>query len=53
MKRPLLLNGFMATGKSTVGQEIAKLSGLGFVDLDRVIEAQAKKSISEIKKLSL
>ncbi len=34
MLRPLLLTGFMATGKSTVGRRVASLSGHRFVDLD-------------------
>ncbi|NRA35883.1 MAG: 3-dehydroquinate synthase [Polyangiaceae bacterium] len=48
MKRPLLLNGFMATGKSTVGRLIAQETGTPFVDLDAAIEAAAGASIPEI-----
>lgn len=46
--RPLLLNGFMATGKSTVGRLLAARVGLPFVDLDARIEARAGKKIAEI-----
>lgn len=48
VKRPLLLNGFMATGKSTVGRLVAQTTGLPFVDLDSRIESRAGRSISEI-----
>lgn len=48
MARPLLLTGFMATGKSTLGQELAQRSGRRFVDLDRSIEAQAGKPVAQI-----
>jgi shikimate kinase len=34
----VLLIGFMCAGKSTVGRELAKLVGLPYVDLDRLIE---------------
>jgi len=36
--RPILLIGFMCSGKSTVGKVLAPMLGLPFVDLDRVIE---------------
>jgi shikimate kinase / 3-dehydroquinate synthase len=48
MHRPLLLSGFMATGKTTVGQRVAALAGCAFVDLDLRIEAQAGKSVRRI-----
>jgi shikimate kinase/3-dehydroquinate synthase len=48
MARPLLLTGFMATGKSTLGQQLAQRTGRRFVDLDRSIEAQAGKSVAQI-----
>ena len=46
--RPLVLSGFMATGKSTVGQIVAARLGVPFVDTDAVIAAQAGKSGGEI-----
>ncbi len=48
MRRPLLINGFMATGKSTVARRVAELSGRRFVDLDAHIEQEAGLSITEI-----
>jgi shikimate kinase/3-dehydroquinate synthase len=48
MHRPLLLSGFMATGKTTVGRRVAALAGCAFVDLDQRIEARAGKSVRGI-----
>ena len=39
---PLFLIGFMAAGKTSVGQAIAKASGRRFVDLDDVITAMGE-----------
>lgn len=43
---PLLLSGFMATGKSTVGRLVAAQLGATFVDLDQRIEEKAGRSIA-------
>jgi len=48
MPRPLLLNGFMATGKSTLGRRVAELEGVPFEDLDDRVERRAGQSVSEI-----
>lgn len=45
MTRPLLLSGFMATGKSSVGRLLADKRGARFLDLDVEIESEAGKSI--------
>jgi shikimate kinase len=44
----LYLNGFMASGKSTVGPRVAARLGLTFLDLDRLITAHDGRSIPEI-----
>lgn len=44
----IYLVGFMGTGKSSVGRELARLKGLRFVDLDESIEIKEKRRISEI-----
>lgn len=44
----LALIGFMGTGKSTVGRLAAHLLHFTFLDTDKVIEARAGKSITEI-----
>lgn len=41
MRLPLILNGFMATGKSTIGRRVAERTRTEFVDLDaRVSEVE-------------
>lgn len=42
------LTGFMGCGKSSVGRELASLSGAEFVDLDEKIAAYAGRTIPEI-----
>ena len=44
----LLLTGFMGTGKTTVGREVARRLGRAFVDMDDVITARAGKPIPRI-----
>ncbi|MFZ5895925.1 MAG: 3-dehydroquinate synthase [Myxococcota bacterium] len=46
MLRPLLLNGFMATGKSSVGRLVAERCGREFLDLDSLIEARAGMGVA-------
>lgn len=48
MQRPLLLTGFMATGKSTVGRRVAERSSRPFIDLDGLLEEQSGKSIAAL-----
>jgi shikimate kinase len=44
----IILTGFMGTGKTAVGREVAVRTGRPFVDLDDLIEQRAGKSIPEI-----
>ena len=46
--RAVFLLGFMASGKSTVGAELARRLRWDFVDLDSRIEAREQKSVPEI-----
>jgi len=46
--RNLIVTGFMGTGKSTVGQLVAALLGLRFVDSDAEIVARDGRSIPDI-----
>lgn len=48
MRRPLLLNGFMASGKTTLGRLVAERAGSEFIDLDERIEQRAGRRVSEI-----
>jgi shikimate kinase/3-dehydroquinate synthase len=44
----IVLNGFMGTGKSAVGREVARRLGWRFVDMDDVIVSRAAKTIPRI-----
>jgi shikimate kinase/3-dehydroquinate synthase len=44
----IVITGFMGTGKSSVGREVARRLDRPFVDMDVEIEARAGKAISEI-----
>jgi shikimate kinase len=47
-RRPIVLVGFMATGKTTVGRLLAERLGRHFVDLDRAVEEAAGMKIAEL-----
>lgn len=49
-KKSIFLIGMMASGKSTVGKELAKMLNWEFFDMDDVIVAEQGKSIPEIFK---
>jgi len=44
----VVLLGYMASGKSTVGRLLARQLGVEFIDLDEYIEEHQKKSIKNI-----
>lgn len=44
----IYLIGMMASGKSTVGKELAEQLGYDFIDMDAVIESNCSMSINEI-----
>ncbi|HZC36441.1 MAG TPA: shikimate kinase [Chthoniobacterales bacterium] len=46
--RNVVLIGFMGTGKSSVGRELARRWGFRFLDTDAIIRNQCGKSIPEI-----
>ena len=48
LDRPVILTGFMGSGKSTVGRVLAKELGCPFIDLDEYISSEAGKTINEI-----
>ena len=49
MPKPnIILTGFMATGKTTVGKLLAEQLGYEFVDTDQLIEARSGMTIPEI-----
>jgi shikimate kinase len=49
MSKPnIILTGFMATGKTTVGKLLAEQLGYDFVDTDHLIESRAELTVAEI-----
>ena len=48
--RTVVLSGFMATGKSTIGPRLAARLGVPFLDTDAEIEREAGKTIRELWK---
>ena len=48
MTPKLIITGFMATGKSSVGPIVAKRLGWEFIDSDTMIVARAKKPVAQI-----
>ena len=51
LERPIVLSGFMGTGKSTVGKALCALTGAQFIDTDDLIEKDTGMKISEIFKI--
>lgn len=47
MKRIFLI-GYMGAGKTTVGKELAKRTGLSFIDLDHYIESRYHKTVGQL-----
>jgi 3-dehydroquinate synthase len=47
-KQNIILGGFMATGKSSVGRRLAIVLGYDFLDLDTLIAAEEGMPISEV-----
>ena len=47
-KKNLVLVGMMGSGKSTIGSLISRKLNLKFIDIDNVLENEAKMKISEI-----
>jgi shikimate kinase len=46
----IVLIGYMGSGKSCVGQELAKILSYNFIDLDNYIEHKEERSVSDIFK---
>lgn len=46
--KPIFLIGYMGSGKSTLGNALAPLTGLRFIDLDDYIESREGMKITEI-----
>ena len=48
MKMSIVLTGFMGTGKTTVGERLARLLGFAFVDMDTLLERRQGRTIRAI-----
>jgi shikimate kinase len=46
--KPIVLLGFMGSGKSTLGKQLARSLKLDFTDLDKYIESKTGRSVQEI-----
>ena len=46
--RPVILSGFMGTGKTTVGPRLASRLGVPFIDTDDVIAQEAGRSVPDL-----
>src|SRR4051794_960507 len=46
--KPIVLIGFMATGKTTVGRLVAERLSLEFLDLDQLVEQAAGMKVPEL-----
>jgi shikimate kinase len=47
-RRPIVIIGFMGTGKTTVGRLVAERLGRRFLDLDSLVESTAGRPIADI-----
>ncbi len=47
-KKNLILIGYMGSGKTTVGKEISKRTGMPFFDTDQLLEEKFSQSVSEM-----
>jgi len=48
LTKPLVLSGFMATGKSTIGRILADRLGVPFLDSDALLSQETGKPVSEL-----
>jgi shikimate dehydrogenase len=48
VRNNIALIGFMGSGKSTVGRELARIRKMEFIDIDELIEKKISKSINQI-----
>lgn len=47
-KKNIVLCGFMGSGKTTVGKQLARISSMKYIDIDQYVEHKEGKTISDI-----
>ena len=50
INQPLILMGYMGSGKTSIGKKISKILNVNFFDLDEIIEKKYNKSVKKIFK---
>ena len=48
INQPLILMGYMGSGKTSIGKKISKILNIKFFDLDELIEKNYNKSVKNI-----
>ena len=48
INQPIILIGYMGSGKTSIGKKISKILKIKFYDLDKLIENKFKKTVNEI-----
>ena len=48
INQPLILMGYMGSGKTSIGKKISKILNVNFFDLDELIEKKYSKSVKKI-----
>ena len=48
MNRPIFLIGYMGSGKSSLGRQLAQEMGRDFIDLDKYIETRFHATVKQI-----
>ena len=48
INQPIILLGYMGSGKTSIGKKISKILNIKFYDLDKLIENKFNKTVNEI-----
>ena len=48
INQPIILMGYMGSGKTSIGKKISKILNVNFFDLDELIEKKYNKSVKNI-----
>ena len=51
INQPLILMGYMGSGKTSIGKKISKILNVNFFDLDELIEIKYNKSVKKFLKI--